>query len=127
MIFRAQDTKQLESYSDIYDSLRLDYENTLFKPSTDSSMGFIRFKTQDAANFKVPYSEAIGGNTSAGWPFTGNGFTAATNGQAITEFCVPSGSSVGIMEESEIYEIFKDGTEVLRAVFKYGKFVSIGG
>ena len=91
----------------------------------DDSMGVIKFKSGNATSAKVPYSPEMGGTVADGAPFTGNGFTAATNGQAIPEFKFDD--FVKFKDGAELYEITKDGKEILRAVYNsnLGKFISI--
>ncbi len=125
-VTRAKDTKQLGDYSSLYDSLRLDYTSTPYNPKKDLSLGIVRFKPVDAEIINIPYGKRMGGVFSWAWPFTGNGFTAALNNQAIPEFLIAAGKSVGMQEGAELYEVYKDGTEKLRAVFHNGKFVAIG-
>jgi hypothetical protein len=124
-VARAQDVKQLASYDDIYNSLRLDYAGTAYNPATDECVGVIRFKTPQASNLEIPYSQSMGGNIVDGPPFTGNGFTAATNGQAIPEYkCT---QYIDVYDGAELYTITKDGTETLTAVYDsyFGKFIDI--
>jgi hypothetical protein len=124
-ITRAQDVKQLGNYDDIYNSLRLDYDGSVFKPATDECVGVIKFKTLNASKIDIPYSQAMGGNVVNKPPFTGNGFTAATNGQAIPEFI--SDNFIKLYDEAELYTITKDGTETLVAIYNenLGRFVDI--
>lgn len=125
-VTKAQDVKQLTNYDDIYNSLRLNYTGSAYKPATDECVGVIRFKTLEVSDMKIPYSEAMGGNTVDGAPFTGNGFTAATNGQAIPEYTC-SGKYLTLDDGAELYTVAKDGTETLAAVYDsyLGKFVDI--
>ena len=124
-VTKAQDVKQLKNYNNIYQSLRLDYPGTVYNQVTDDVLGVIRFKTPEASNIKIPYGKDMGGSIMDSSPFTGNGFTSATNGQVIPEF--KCGNFLHIDDGAELYEITKDGREVLRAVFKrdLGKFISI--
>jgi len=124
-ITKAQDVKQLKNYDDIYNSLRLDYVDSDFNPATDECVGVIRFKTPNASRIEIPYSQAMGGNAVGGPPFTGNGFTAATNGQAIPEFLCKN--RVALKDGAELYMITKDGAEILVAVYNKGsaRFVDI--
>ncbi len=120
-VTRAQDVKRLNNYDDIYNSLRLDYKGTAYNQQNDNSMGVIRFKTIEANRAIIPYSPEIGGNIKDEFPFTGNGFTAATNGRIIPEYKFES--FVNMEKGAEIYEITKDGQEILKAVLKDDKFV----
>ena len=121
----AQDVKQLKNYDDIYNSLRLDYGGSEFKPATDKCVGVIKFKTPDISKIDIPYSQAMGGNAVGGPPFTGNGFTAATNGQAIPEFLC--NGRVALNDGAELYMVTKDVSEILVAVYNkdLGRFVDI--
>ncbi len=120
-VTRAQDVKRLNNYDDIYSSLRLDYKGTAFNQSSDNSMGVIRFKSIDANRAVIRYSPEMGGNIKDEFPFTGNGFTAATNGQIIPEFKFEN--FVNMENGAEIYEITKDGQEILKAVLQDDKFI----
>lgn len=57
----------------------------------------------------------MGGSILDSPPFTGNGFTSATNGQVIPEF--KCGKYLDVYDGAELYEVGKDGKEVLRAIF----------
>ena len=116
--------KQLKNYDDIYNSLRLDYGGSEFNPATDKCVGVIKFKTPDISEIEIPYSQAMGGNAVGGPPFTGNGFTAATNGQAIPEFLCNGRVA---LNDGELYMVTKDGAEILVAVYNkdLGRFVDI--
>ncbi|WLF69074.1 hypothetical protein Q6375_14000 [Clostridium septicum] len=124
-VTKAQDVKQLKNYNNIYQSLRLDYPGTVYNQATDDVLGVIRFKTPQASNIKIPYGKEMGGSVTDSFPFTGNGFTSATNGQTIPEFTC--NSRLNLYDGAELYEVGKDGREVLRAIFddEIGKFVSI--
>lgn len=109
-VTRAQDVSQLENYTDIYDSLRLDYPSTVYNPSIDDALGVIRFKTTESSEIQIPYGEEMGGSITDAPPFKGNGFTSATNGQVIPEF--KCGSYLNVEDGAELYEINPNGTEV---------------
>lgn len=112
---RAQDTKNLNSYMDFYDCLRLDYDTSKFLPETDNSLYLIRFKTVEADNADIPYNKCMKGKRDYKPPTTGNGFTAAENDEIIPEYRFSA--PVFPQNGSEIYEITRDGKEILRAVF----------
>ncbi len=124
-VTRAQDVKQLNNYQDVFESLRLDYKGTKFKPESDDVLGIIRFKTPEASKIKPPYCKEFGGDIKDGPPFTGNGFTSATNGQIIPEY--KCGDYLKLTQGSELYELTKDGKEVLKAVYDElaGRFVKV--
>ena len=58
------------------------------------------------------------------YPFTVHGFTSGNNGRlSVPEWYFQS--KIDIQEGTEIWEIFNDGTEELRAIYRSGKFVII--
>lgn len=126
-VTRAQDTKMLSKYMDYYNSLRLDYKGTKFKPKKDKTMGVIRFKTTEVNKLSIPYSKAMGGNTKGQLPWTGNGFTSAKNGNAIPEYTFPERYLAEPLNGAELFEVDKFGNEVLKAVYidRLEKFVPV--
>ena len=59
-----------------------------------------------------------------GYPFTVHGFTYSNNGRlSVPEWHFQS--RIDIQEGTEIWEIFNDSTEELRAIYRNGKFVII--
>jgi hypothetical protein len=114
-ITRAQDVKQLDNYMDIFDSLRLDYPGTVFKTNEDEFLGVIRFQTPEASKIEIPYGKDFGGNITDADPFTGNGFTKATNGQSIPEY--KCNAFLDILNGAELYKVTKDGEEILFAIY----------
>ena len=86
----------------------------------DGSCGVIRFKTSSASDFAIPGKELLGSN---GDPYTSHGFTSGNNGRlGVPEWYVGKGKYATIEDGSEIWEIFNDGTEKLRAIFDGVKF-----
>lgn len=124
-VTRAEDVVQLSTYEEIYNSLRLDYPGSVYQPLADDSLGVIRYTTDQAPKISIPYGPEMGGTVTEVSPFTGNGFTKATNGQIIPEF--KCDDFLKIKNGAQLIEIQKDGTEILRAVYDidFGKFVSV--
>jgi hypothetical protein len=125
-VCRAQDTSDLNTYNDYYESLRLDYEPKRFFKDKDSSMYVIRFKTDRIDYLKTPYSKYLDkGDKTYLPPCTGNGFTAAENGKIIPEYLFAN--YVQPYDGAEIYEVNKNGEENIRAVYnkRYKKFMII--
>ncbi len=109
----VKDSKHLIIFEDVYQGMRLDYPSTQFKLS-DGSYGIIRYKTQNP-NLTVPKRPEV----NADLPFTGNGFTGGINGKLGTpEWKSPNNTP---LEGAELYEVFSDGLEVLRARFSVSK------
>ncbi len=124
-VSKAEDVSQLSKYDDIYDSLRLDYPNTAYHPNGDDSLAVIKYKTSDVLKIEIPYGKDMGGTLTEVAPFTGNGFTKATNGQIIPEYkCI---DYLDVEDGAQLFEISKDGTEILRAVYSEirGKFIPV--
>lgn len=67
----------------------------------------------------------MGGVVTEEAPFTGNGFTKATNGEIIPEF--KCDGYLDVMDGAQLIEIRKDGTEVPKAVYSEtkGMFVPV--
>ena len=84
-----------------------------------NSCGVIRFKSEDALQILViPTSEDMD------YPFTAHGFTSGNNGRlGVPEWKLVKDTEFS--EGAEIWEVFNDGRETLRAVYKDGKFNTI--
>jgi len=103
----------------VYQGMRLDYPGTLFN-LTDGSFGVIRYKTTNP-NLSVPKIPDIMGDL----PYTGNGFTGGNNGKlGVPEWKSPLNTPT---EGSELWEVFSDGTEVLKGKFSIvqNKFIPV--
>jgi hypothetical protein len=123
-ITTAKDAKHLNSFDEIYYGMRLDYSGTKFSLN-DGSCGIIRYKVSSVNSIEIPKSPANGGNISDPLPFTGHGFTSAENGllgvpEWKSDYLTPN-------EGAEIYEVFSDGREILRATFSssLNRFISV--
>lgn len=120
----AKDSKHLVTFEDMYYGLRLDYtQSNGVQPYSlsDGSCGVIRYKT-DTPNAQVPY---LNGVTDDPLPFTGNGMTGGNNGRlGAPEWTTPYNTPV---DGSELWEVYSNGTEVLRAVFdvSQNKFIIV--
>jgi hypothetical protein len=124
-ISTAKDAKHLTSYEDIYQGMRLDYKKidgtSPFKLN-DGSCGVIRYKTTNST-LEVP--KLRGTPDDAPLPFTGNGFTGGNKGKLgipewNSEYTTP-------LDGAELYEVFSDGKELLRAKFSsvYNQFIAV--
>ncbi len=119
----AKDAKHLVTFADIYYGMRLDYPGTNFILS-DGSCGVIRYKCSNAYAIIIPKCPANGGTETSAPPFTGHGFTSGSNGR----LGVPEWKSGYFTPDdgAELWEVFADGSEVLRARFyiSQNKFIS---
>jgi hypothetical protein len=124
-VTKAEDVSQLSTYDELYDSLRLDYPNSAYQSVTDDSLGVIRYNTSEVSKIEIPYGTEMGGKVTEAAPFTGNGFTKATNGQIIPEY--KCDGYLEVEDGAQLIEISKDGTETLKAVYSEikGKFIPV--
>ncbi|WP_143186166.1 hypothetical protein [Paenibacillus sp. P3E] len=67
----------------------------------------------------------MGGIVSEPQPFTGNGFTKATNDQSIPEYKYDG--YLSLFDGAELYEVSKEGSEVLLATYDVilGQFIKV--
>lgn len=111
-VTKAADVKHLESFDDIYHGLRLDYKGTKFFIE-DGSCGVIRFKSNNSKSVIIPSG---GSYAKYDYPFTAHGFTAGKNGRlGAPEWHLPN--RVDLNDGSELWEVFSDGSEKLKAIF----------
>lgn len=91
----------------------------------DSSIGVIRYTTDEVSKISILYGVEMGGIITDAPPFTGNGFTKATNGEIIPEF--KCNGYIDVSDGAQLIEIGKDGKETLKAVYSevIGKFIPI--
>jgi len=101
-----------------------DYSGTKFSLS-DGSCGVIRYKASDVSSITIPKSPSNGGIVSDPMPFTGHGFTSGKNGL----LGVPEWKSAYVIPKdgAELWEVFSDGSEFLRAKFSAldNKFIPV--
>ena len=94
------------------------YQVSSFK----NSCRVIRFKSKDIPeNIVIPK-----GGTFDNWlyPFTSTGFTSGNNGRlGIPEWNLLQ--RIDFEDDAELWEVYSNGQEVLRAVFKNNKFHAI--
>lgn len=114
----AKDSKHLNTFEDIYYGMRLDYQlpdGSYAFSLADNSCGVIRYRTSNP-NLEVPKLPETQGSP----PFTGNGMTGGNNNR----LGVPEWKSPYYTPEdgAELWEIFNDGTEVLKGFFYNGVF-----
>jgi hypothetical protein len=131
-VTEAADMKGISSYTDIRESLRLDYKlangEIPYKPEMDS-YGVIRFKTEnvDKLTNKNIFSPELGGLNGNPAPATGHGFTSARNGNIIPEYAFPDKTYLDVLDGAELYRVDKNGGELLIGVYveKEGRFIPI--
>ncbi len=110
-ITTAKDSKHLSNYNEIYHGMRLDYDNTKFNLS-DGSCGVIRFRANNVGDAYIPRDLLAPDR----YPFTNHGTTAGTNGQlGVPELKMDVNAD--LQDGAEFWEVFSDGSEVLRAKY----------
>lgn len=55
-VIKVEDVVQLSTYDEMYESLCLDYLGSAYKPTTDNSIGVIRYTIDEASEITIPYS-----------------------------------------------------------------------
>ena len=124
-VARAVDTKHLKTIEDYYYGLRLDYKLSNGKYEfylEEGSCGVIRFKSTEIPD-KIIIPK---GGTFDEWnyPFTSTGFTSGNNGRlGVPEWNLPE--RIKFTDGDEIWEVFNDGTQRLRGVYKNNSFIII--
>ncbi|NJO92711.1 MAG: hypothetical protein HC831_29890, partial [Chloroflexia bacterium] len=110
-IARAQDTKHLNTVEKIYYGLRLDYSSSPFA-STDDFVYVIRYTSSTPSNARISNTVDLLNKNS--YPYTGNGFTAGTEGadgvMGSPEYFVDFTSKMQ-MTDAAIFRVYKDGSE----------------
>ncbi|MGL5958731.1 MAG: hypothetical protein ACRCZZ_09130 [Phocaeicola sp.] len=122
----AADVKELRTMREVYWGLRLDYVDSKFK-EYGAGYGVIRFYSADIDFIVIPFSPEMDGSTVAEWPFTGGGFTPSTLGKGGYPLYKFSTGYYMPAEGAEIYECTPGGNEILRSVFRGGKWVTSEG
>ena len=112
------DVKQLVAPADFYYGLRLDYKNSPYCPD-DKSVGIIRFRAVNITSAIIPRTPENGGEFTDSYPFGGAGFTTGSQGRSGTPEWVLK--EFAVLEEAQIFEIFSDGSEKIRAVYNKEK------
>ncbi|MGL4853395.1 MAG: hypothetical protein ACRC3Z_12260 [Phocaeicola sp.] len=122
----AADVKELRTMRELYWGLRLDYEGTKFKED-GAGYGVIRFYPTTLDFIVIPFCPELGGTTEGEWPFTGGGFTPSTLGKGGYPLYMFSTGYYMPAEGAELYECTPNGNEILRSVFRSGKWVTAEG
>lgn len=141
-IGRAQDTKGLHTSMDYIRVNRLDYEvnGKLAFTEDQERLTVIRFTTLDVSALKIPYggldgkdlanmSEATGmpetEMVQQKYPFTGNGFTASQEEITSPEYKTKPGRALQFNKGAAMYDIYRDGREVLAGVYDGDGWVKV--
>lgn len=122
----AADMKGVHSLKDIYWGLRLDYPGSEFREN-GAGYGVIRFYTHYIDSIAIPFSPAMGGEHLDPWPFTGGGFTASTLGKGGYPEYLLKGGYYAPAEGAELYECTPNGNEILRSLFRGGRWTTHEG
>jgi len=99
------------------ESSRLDYtvsNGTRPYPEDGNAYGYIKFKTNDMDQIKIPYGKEFGGINTDSVPCTLNGFTGARNGEIIPEWIVDG--NLEPIEGAELHKVI-DSKDSIVAIF----------
>lgn len=116
----AADMKSISTMSDTYWGLRLDYKGTKFR-ADGAGYAVIRFYSNSADRLTIPYCAELGGDYPHDWPNGGGGFTTSKLGQG----GYPEWKTIGYdapQAGAELYEVTPEGREILRSIFKDGRW-----
>ena len=119
-VLKAGDTRPINTFDDMMNSLRLDYLDNNFAKTPSKKFVEIFYKTDSADQFTIP----IG--ASDAWPCTRKGFLANTNGEVMPEYF----SGRFFPSEAEAYLVDGiTGERQLIATFDpdVNKFITIDG
>lgn len=119
-VCEAADVKNLATMEQIYNGMRLDYEGTKFS-ATGAGYAVIRFCSPSVDKLYIPYAPELGGTYAHSWPNGGGGFTTSTLGDG----GYPEWTFAGYFapaEGAELYEVTPQGRELLRSVYKDGRW-----
>lgn len=116
-VTKEEDVRGIDTYEDLYESLRLDYTTSegirpFDKSNNQEYIGVIKFRTKDVKKLEIPYGEAIkarGMKTGdKDNPLTGNGFTGSRNGEIIPEYNADAKkeNELKINDFAEIYIVY---------------------
>ena len=124
-ISRAEDYSEVGDFEDIFETFRLDYNDTPYH-STDKSYWKIEFKTLygelEKINLKNTYGDAFGGSNTLPDPCTQNAFTGSENGKVIPEWNLEKGvkyrkdSLITKIERGRVVEQYKFSDGIWRKV-----------
>jgi len=119
-VCEAADVKNLSTMEEVYKGMRLDYSGTKFKVD-GAGYAVIRFYSSAAERMKIPYVEELCGTQAHSWSNCGGGFTISTLGYGGYPEWVCDGYNAP-EEGAELYEVTPQGREILRSVYKDGKW-----
>lgn len=121
-VVSAADVKYLSTMRQVYNGLRLDYEDSKFSEN-GAGYAVIRYYSNSTDKLSIPYAKALGGNPNSSWewPWGGAGFTTSTLGDGGYPEYFTQGYSVP-NHGAELYEVTPEGREMLRSVFTDGQW-----
>lgn len=119
-VCEAADVKSLHTMAQVYKGLRLDYAGTKFK-ADGAGYAVIRFYSNATSRLSIPYVAEMGGKQAHSWPNGGGGFTTSTLGDGGYPEWTFDGYNAP-EEGAELYEVTPQGREILRSVFRDGKW-----
>lgn len=117
------DVASLTTPAQIIEGLRLDYPGGF---QNETRVAVLQYRQLASFTLSIPYSAANGGTRSDDYPFSGTGFTATIQANAIPEWTLPAGG-VPLESGDTLTLIEPDGSRVLQATFQSGHWVGPDG
>ena len=120
----AADVKCLSTMQEVYNGMRLDYKDSPFYVD-GAGYGVVRYYSSSTDKLSIPYAAVLGGSpgVSREWPWGGAGFITSTLGAGGYPEYFTEGYNTPD-EGAEIYEVTPEGREMLRSVFRDGKWTT---
>ncbi|MBN9420425.1 MAG: hypothetical protein J0I12_33560 [Candidatus Eremiobacteraeota bacterium] len=119
----SSDVASLTTPAQMIEGLRLDYPGGF---QNEVQVAILQYHQLSSFTMSTPYSPANGGTRTDDYPFSGTGFTATTQANAIPEWTLPAGG-VPLQSGDTLTLLQADGTRVLQATFQGGHWLSPNG
>lgn len=113
-IARVEDVEHLETFEDIFYTMRLDYDKNRFVFTKE--IAYIDFSSVDYSNSFVPIGKNYGGDVNLPQPFGGLGLLKTENGQFVREYKTFDKKYLEFAEAT-MYKVDKKGRHKTIAVY----------
>lgn len=107
------DVASLVTPAQIIEGLRLDYPGGF---ANETRLALLQYPQTSGFTLQTAYNATFGGNTTGDYPFTGNGFTATTQANAIPEWVLPR-SGADLAPGSRLVEVAENGQQTVRGTW----------
>ena len=107
------DVASLVTPAQIIEGLRLDYPGGF---ANETRLALLLYPQTSGFTLQTAYNAVFGGPQTGDYPFTGNGFTATTQANAIPEWVLPR-SGADLAPGSQLVEVAENGQRTLRGTW----------